>query len=155
VYRAAATAVAPEEVKTMRSDMPAAASKAEAASPPAWARNSSIVIAVLLVGAVLWPRWWSPGEGAAETGMTPACAPWDDLARKSIAQRVQNGKRDADLRQVGDAIFRLRRARRNCQSGWTTLACQDYLAVLNAAASLSPGLPVCTMAKMEAADAAH
>jgi hypothetical protein len=85
-------------------------------------------IAVLLVGVMLWPLWQSAGEGP-QIGVTPVCAQWDGLARDSLARRVQNGERDADLRQVGDAVFRLRRARRNCHAGWIALACQDYLAV--------------------------
>jgi hypothetical protein len=37
--------------------------------------------------------------------------------------------RDADLLQVNDAVFRIRRARRNCEAGWVALACQDYHSV--------------------------
>jgi hypothetical protein len=89
----------------------------------------------------------------------PACARWDDLARESIARLVQNGKRDADLRQAGDAIFRLRRARRNCHAGWTTLACQDYLVVARGisgtTASRPPNQPGCTTESIEEVGAAR
>lgn len=143
----------------MRSDLLATDAKAEAALPLAWLRYSSIAIAALLVGAMLWPLWWSAGKGTAETGSAPACAQWDGLARESIALRVQNGKRDVDLRQVGDAIFRLRRARRNCDAGWTMLACRDYLAVMRgtsaAVVSQPPGQPECTFANFEAAGVVH
>jgi hypothetical protein len=147
-----------EEVETMRSNLLTAASKAEAVLPLAWQRYSCLAIAVLLVGVMLWPLWRSAGEGA-ETGVTPACAQWDRLARESIARRVQNGERDADLRQVGDAVFRLRRARRNCHAGWTALACQDYLAVARATSGTVVarplGAPECAMADAEAAGATH
>jgi hypothetical protein len=145
-----------EEVETMRSNLLTAASKAEAMLPLAWQRYSCLAIAVLLVGVMLWPLWQSAGEGA-ETGATPACALWDRLARESIARRVQNGEGDADLRQVGDAVFRLRRARRNCHAGWTVLACQDYLAVARGTSGTvvarSPSAPECAMAHAEAAGA--
>lgn len=141
----------------MRSNLLTAASKAEAALPLAWQRNSCLAVAVLLVGVMLWPLWRSVGERAAGTGVTPACAQWDGLARESIARRVQNGERDADLRQIGDAVFRLRRARRNCRAGWTALACQDYLAVARGTSGTvvarSPGLPGCVMAQAGAAGA--
>jgi hypothetical protein len=39
------------------------------------------------------------------------------------------------LRQLADAIFRLRRARRNCAEGWVGIACRDYQAILR----LAPG----------------
>jgi len=131
----------------MRSNLLTAASKTEVALPSTWQRYSCLAITLLLVGVMLWPLWQSAGEGAAETGVTPVCAQWDGLARESIARRVQSGERDADLRQVGDAVFRLRRARRNCHAGWTALACQDYLAVARGTpgtvVARSPGLPEC------------
>ncbi|HEX2217100.1 MAG TPA: hypothetical protein VHG27_10485, partial [Xanthobacteraceae bacterium] len=47
--------------------------------------------------------------------------------------RLVRGKKDADLRQIADAVFRIRRARRNCEAGWRTLACRDYRAVVRTA----------------------
>lgn len=140
----------------MRADVPAVPSKSEAALSVAWQRYAGIAVAALLSGAILWPLWKSADEGAGAVGLAPACASWDDLARESIARLVQNGTRDADLRQANDAIFRLRRARRNCDAGWTTLACQDYLAVAHGApglaASRPPHQPGCTATKADEAD---
>lgn len=140
----------------MRSETPvAAASNADGGLPPAWPRHASVVIAGLLASAMLSSLWWLSGEGATEVGLAPACVQWDELARQSVARRLQNGKRDADLRQVGDAIFRLRRARRHCHAGWIRLACQDYLAVSRTAMSRPPSENECAMASAEIAGAAR
>lgn len=61
-----------------------------------------------------------------------ACSQWDEAATKVLADIVQ-APRDSELRQVGDAIFRIRRARRNCEAGWPSLACLDYAAVMRRA----------------------
>ncbi len=58
-----------------------------------------------------------------------SCARWHEAAGDAVSQLTQT-MRDADLRQVGDAIFRMRRALRNCEMGWFKLACQDYQAVV-------------------------
>jgi len=132
--------------------MPAAISKPEVALPAAWQRYASIAVASLVVGAMLWPLWRGAGEGA---DIAPVCAEWDDLARDSVARLVQNGRHDADLRQVGDAIFLLRRARRNCHAGWTALACQDYLAASRTGAARLSRSPECATAKAQALGGAH
>jgi len=51
------------------------------------------------------------------------------LAASTAVSRLVHSTRDADLRRVNDSIFRMRRARRNCEAGWFGLACQDYSAV--------------------------
>jgi hypothetical protein len=61
-----------------------------------------------------------------------SCARWHETASEAVSQLTQT-MRDADLRQVGDSIFRMRRALRNCEMGWLTLACQDYHAVVKSA----------------------
>src|SRR5512145_3361537 len=108
----------PRRRAVMRADAPIT-SNSEATLPLVRKRCASIAIAGLLLGAMLWPLWRSAGEGASGVGLAPACARWDDLARESVARLLQNGKHDADLRRANDAIFRLRRARRNCSAGWT------------------------------------
>ena len=77
---------------------------------------------------------------ATERPYDAACAYWDDAARDSLASLVR-GKHDADLRMVGDAVFRMRRARRNCHMGWVNLACLDYYAVIHGEASRTDGWP--------------
>jgi hypothetical protein len=63
------------------------------------------------------------------------CAPWDDIAKEAIA-RVVRSKQDTDLHQLDDVIFRMRRARRSCQMGLITVACQDYRAIVRAVPEL-------------------
>ena len=63
-----------------------------------------------------------------------ACLQWH-LAAGAVVSRLVQSTRDADLVQVNDSVFRMRRARRNCEAGWVTLACQDYHAV----AAMTPG----------------
>jgi hypothetical protein len=63
-----------------------------------------------------------------------ACMQWH-LAAGATVSRLLQSTRDADLLLVNDSVFRMRRARRNCEAGWVTLACQDYHAV----AASTPG----------------
>jgi hypothetical protein len=61
----------------------------------------------------------------------PKCAVWDHQASELMAHRVAaSSPVDVDLRQIGDAIFRMRRARRSCEVGLIELACQDYAAIM-------------------------
>jgi hypothetical protein len=57
-----------------------------------------------------------------------SCHQWH-LAAGTAVSRLVKSTRDADLVQINDAVFRIRRARRNCEAGWVALACQDYHAV--------------------------
>jgi hypothetical protein len=75
---------------------------------------------------------------ASERVQFTACAGWDDAASEAIVQLVK-AKRDVDLRLVGDAVFRMRRARRNCHMGWARLACLDYQAIMRGAPGLAQG----------------
>jgi hypothetical protein len=83
--------------------------------------------ALLLVGAGLFASHLSAESALPRAGTTVhhACAGWDATARETIAALVRQPG-DAALRQVGDVVFRLRRARRNCAQGWLKIACQDY-----------------------------
>jgi hypothetical protein len=53
------------------------------------------------------------------------CEPWDDAATAAIAGLIATRDETAEA-FFGDAVFRLRRARRNCRSGWIGLARLDY-----------------------------
>jgi hypothetical protein len=65
------------------------------------------------------------GNRAAEVPLHPICAHWDGKAADAVA-RLLHETGDVSLRQAGDALFRLRRARRNCRAGWLALSCRDY-----------------------------
>jgi hypothetical protein len=73
------------------------------------------------------------GALAAAPSPGPSCGLWDDQVTAAIAERVRASRGDDELRQLADAIFRLRRARRNCAEGWVGIACRDYQAIMRAA----------------------
>jgi hypothetical protein len=60
--------------------------------------------------------------------LASSCEQWHEAASVAVSRLAQS-TRDSDLRQINDAAFRLRRARRNCEEGWFSLACQDYYSV--------------------------
>ncbi|BAT61473.1 hypothetical protein GJW-30_1_04030 [Variibacter gotjawalensis] len=66
-----------------------------------------------------------PDQGAE---LPAECTRNDDDAVERLVALVR-GKSDADLRQTADAIFRIRRARRNCHAGFISLAESDYRAL--------------------------
>jgi hypothetical protein len=78
------------------------------------------------------------------------CAPWDEEASEAIVRLVQ-GSSDIDLQRVSDAISRMRRARRLCESGWVRLACLDYDAVIRGVAfdHSGPVPPMCWPAMLD------
>jgi hypothetical protein len=89
------------------------------------------VALLAVVAVVIQP---APEDAESRT-LARACLQWHRVAADAVSQLAQS-TRDADLLQVGDSVFRMRRARRNCEAGWVTLACQDYHAV----ASGFPGI---------------
>jgi uncharacterized protein YcbX len=83
---------------------------------------------------------------------TAPCMGWDDAASDAIIRLVQS-KSDSDLRQVSNAVFQMRRARRNCEGGWVALACQDYQAIVRGSAPALAAASICptTLARDDAA----
>lgn len=73
-----------------------------------------------------------PRAAQAETRPHQACEGWDASARRALAQLIHD-RSDAAARRLGDGLFRLRRARRNCTAGWIVMACGDYRAILRGA----------------------
>ena len=95
-----------------------------ARSTVAYASIGFLVIAVAAAVAL-----FERGAGRAGAPIDVACEPWDSVASDAVARLVADSS-DAAARQLGDAVFRLRRARKNCRLGWVGLACQDYRAVM-------------------------
>jgi len=93
------------------------------------------VAAVLLLGAYLHHET----VRAAALPLNPACTRWDVMAADTVARLVHEPA-DASLRQAGDALFKLRRARSNCRTGWLALSCLDYRAI--ARLRPDPGQPI-------------
>jgi hypothetical protein len=60
-----------------------------------------------------------------DTPFDPRCEGLDLTAGSAIATLVTRRDEVAE-RQLGDALFRLHRARRNCRLGWVDLARLDY-----------------------------
>jgi hypothetical protein len=101
-----------------------------------WSRRVLGIWALIVASVIAYPIIHRSVAGddayAAERPRDPTCARWDEAASDAIAYIVQ-GRGEVDLRLVDDAIFRMRRARRNCHLGWTNLACLDYQAVIGGA----------------------
>ena len=94
-----------------------------------------IAMCALIAGAVAayWMIYHYAGvatQGARtdRPALALACTQWHRAASNAVAGLLRSTS-DIDLRQANDALFRLRRARRNCQEGWLTMACQDYSAI--------------------------
>ena len=112
---------------------------AERTSYATWSQRALALGAVIVASVIAYPMLQHALSGgtdvyAAERPRDPGCAHWDEAARDAIAGLIR-AKPDADLRMVGDAVFRMRRARRNCHMGWVRLACLDYYAVIHGQAS--------------------
>ena len=111
-----------------------------------WLRPALAVGVLALSIALALPllRGVKGDAGVLAEGPSPApsCGLWDDQVTAAIAERVRASRGDDELRQLADAIFRLRRARRNCAEGWVGVACRDYQAILRAAAGPAGGGPL-------------
>ena len=94
-----------------------------------WCMLATVAV-VALLSTVLFRHDATSNDGNAEKQkFARACMQWH-LAAGAVVSRLVQSIRDADLVQVNDSVFRMRRARRNCEAGWVTLACQDYHAVV-------------------------
>src|SRR4029453_14120752 len=62
--------------------------------------------------------------------LSPQCAAWDAAAGTALAALIADRSEVAEAR-LGDALFRLRRARRNCRHDWIGLARRDYDALID------------------------
>jgi hypothetical protein len=81
----------------------------------------ALVVAVAgHVVASAWPRM--------PQSFDPRCDHWDRAAAAAVAALVAERDAVAD-RQLGDAVFRLRRARNNCRHDFVSLALADYRAL--------------------------
>lgn len=87
----------------------------------------SLAVVALLPGLAFRASSTSDGD-AEKRQLARTCMQWH-LAAGAVVSRLVQSTRDSDLLQVNDSVFRMRRARRNCEAGWVTLACQDYHAV--------------------------
>src|SRR5262245_14222276 len=103
-------------------------SVASAGSRPMLGVLAMLAITAILASAIFGSAATPGGVVAEKQNLARSCIEWH-LAAGAVVSRLIQSTRDADLLQVSDAIFRIRRARRNCEAGWYVLACQDYHAV--------------------------
>jgi hypothetical protein len=109
-------------------------SAADRAAVSSWTRRMIALWVVVFVGVAGYSSLVQHHEPQAHVGaaqapaLSPTCLQWHQAASTVVA-RLAESTLDADLRQINDVVFRMRRARRNCAVGWVTLACQDYHAV--------------------------
>ena len=82
-----------------------------------------LALIALAAAALLYLPFAIPTESVRP--LDARCEPWDDTASVAIARLVATRDETAEA-FLGDAVFRLRRARRNCRSGWIGLARLDY-----------------------------
>lgn len=87
------------------------------------------VFAVVAVVSTILLKAGATSDDGGEQKFARLCMHWHQAAAAVVSGMAQS-TRDADLRQVNDSVFRLRRARRNCETGWVMLACQDYHAIV-------------------------
>jgi hypothetical protein len=86
-------------------------------APPAYVIILTAAVAVSLLA--MWPR------AKTETFFDPRCEPWDSEAAAALSGLIGNRNEIVEA-QLGDALFRLRRARKYCRLGMPSLARLDY-----------------------------
>jgi hypothetical protein len=100
------------------------------------ARARRAFSSLALFGILVLPIFSDNDEaGASEPlfekwSLRPVCALWDRQAGEVIVRRVTESHGAADLRQLGDSLFRMQRARRSCDLDLIQVACQDYSAIM-------------------------
>jgi hypothetical protein len=69
--------------------------------------------------------YWAVVAEGIEKPLDAVCASWDGEASVGVALLVPSTTA-LDESRLDDALFRLRRARKNCRAGWLDVARQDY-----------------------------
>jgi hypothetical protein len=80
-----------------------------------------VVVGVAEIAMSAWPR-------APSVRFDERCEGWDRAAAAAVAALIAERDATAD-RLLGDAVFRLRRARKNCRHDLAVLARFDYRAL--------------------------
>ena len=95
-----------------------------ALAPP---QRHQLVIAMLAAAAVAVMTVWHGQQSPAS--FDPRCESWDADASVALAALIRERNEIAEA-HLGDALFRLRRARKHCRYGFIPLARLDYDALL-------------------------
>jgi hypothetical protein len=104
-----------------------------------WRWRTSTATLLFIVAVITWlhtSRHFDHGMAANASGRSndPSCIAWDARASEAIAIFVQSSNHDIDLTRVSYMIDKMRSARRNCQLGLPTPACENYRTVVREAA---------------------
>jgi hypothetical protein len=86
-----------------------------------WQRLLLLALTILGIGQI---GYWAVVGDIAKP-LDSICASWDREASVGIALLVPETTALAES-HLDDALFRLRRARKNCRAGWLDIARQDY-----------------------------
>ena len=84
-----------------------------------------LLLLLLAVGGFALTGYWAVVTESVDPPLDVTCASWDREASVGIALLVPDSTPIAEAR-LDDALYRLRRARKNCRAGWRDLARQDY-----------------------------
>ena len=91
--------------------------RALAPSPPFYLMTGFAAVAIVFLA--MWPKAKVP------TPFDSRCESWEMEAGSALANLIGERSEIADA-HLGDALFRLRRARKNCRYGFVSLARLDY-----------------------------
>ncbi len=88
-----------------------------------------LLLLIVLAACLTLVAAWSAAGGAKPT-FDARCETWDVAASVAVADLVADHSPVVEQR-LGDAVFRLRRARKYCRYGLVDLARLDYAALLD------------------------
>jgi hypothetical protein len=102
-----------------------------------WSRRTLGALVSVIAGVVALTAFQRESSGGFEApahnrSSASVCRSWDEAASQAIVHLAQS-KFGGHLRQVSDAVARMRRARRSCELGWFLAACRDYEAIVRSA----------------------
>jgi len=84
-----------------------------------------MMISALVAAGLLQLAWTAFASRGTEVPLDSVCAGWDRQASFGIALLVPHTTA-IDEARLDDALYQLRRARKNCRAGWLEAARQDY-----------------------------
>ena len=84
-----------------------------------------MLLSAFAVAALLYANQWLFAAATVEPPLAPQCRTWDRDSSLGIALLVPDDSDIAEVR-LDDALYQLRRARKNCRAGRLDLAGQDY-----------------------------
>jgi hypothetical protein len=94
------------------------------------ARSARATRLVLIVVAAIGIAYVASSARSDEPRgrLDPACEAWDAAASAALKELIAD-RSEIAAAQLGDAVFRLRRARKNCRHQWLNLARLDYVSL--------------------------